>query len=62
MDKVLHFWITSFANSQDQTFDEAHHLNGTAPISLWDQEFADRHAAENVSGTIIPEVQPLLTK
>ena len=52
MDNALLFWITSFANSQDQPFDEAKALNGSAPTTLWDQEFADQHAAANANGTV----------
>ena len=62
MDNVLHFWITSFANSQDQAFDEAHALKGTAPITLWDQQFADRHAKANAEGNVVTELQPNATK
>ena len=62
MDNVLHYWITSFANSQDQTFNEANDLNGTEPITLWDQNFADRHAKANATGNVVSELAPNPTK
>lgn len=62
MDNVLHYWITSFDNSQDQAFDEAHDLKGTAPITLWDQQFADRHAKANATGNVVTELEPNPTK
>ena len=45
MPDTVPFWIHSFSNSED-TLDEARGKPGTAPTSLWDQEFADRHAGK----------------
>ncbi len=45
MPDTVPFWKHSFSNSED-TLDEARGKPGTAPTSLWDQEFADRHAGK----------------
>lgn len=62
MDNVLHFWITSFSNSEDQSFDEAPAFKRTEPIKLWDQDFADRHAKANATGNIIAHLEPMTNK
>jgi hypothetical protein len=56
---TVSFWAFSFNNSQDQTIDESQGswCPSKAPTSLWDQDFADRHAAQNKTGKQITQPQ-----
>jgi hypothetical protein len=64
MPNTVPFWITSFDNSQNQPRDEARDLQGTAPHSLWNQAFADSHAAANpgITATDCPLLSQNLSK
>ena len=66
MPNSVHFWTFSFKNSEDQTIDESRGTwNGhQAPHSLWDQDFADSHAATHsgVTATDCPLLAQTLSK